>query len=58
MSKTQNLDNVIAEECTNNLIPRFQPRKDPLGCYAFNESSSIDTLNGLSTLKFSDPYRR
>src|SRR5437763_15592497 len=45
------------EQCNDNLIPRFQPRKDPQGCYKLNENSTTDTLNGLYTLKFSDPYR-
>src|SRR3954468_20352773 len=47
----------MATECKDNLIIRFQPRKDPQGCYKLNENSTIDTLNGLSTLDLSDPYR-
>ncbi|CAG8469922.1 9923_t:CDS:2 [Dentiscutata erythropus] len=44
-------------ECVGNLTRRNHPSADPLGCYILNSSFHIDTLDGLSNLNFSDPYK-
>ncbi|PKC10791.1 hypothetical protein RhiirA5_413880 [Rhizophagus irregularis] len=38
------------EPCINDYILRQDPQVSPLGCYVFNNNSSIDTFNGLATL--------
>ncbi|CAB4488780.1 unnamed protein product [Rhizophagus irregularis] len=53
------------EPCINDYILRQDPQVSPLGCYVFNNNSSIDTFNGLATLNnpstspglsFPEPY--
>ncbi|CAG8810141.1 32646_t:CDS:1 [Gigaspora margarita] len=44
-------------ECVGNLTRRNHPSVGPLGCYIRNSSFTIDTLNGLANLNFSDTYQ-
>ncbi|CAG8676069.1 8201_t:CDS:1, partial [Acaulospora morrowiae] len=44
-------------ECVGNFTKRYEPITGSLGCYVFKKNSTSDSLKGLESIGFPDPYR-